>query len=556
MDRDEFAERLDQADALSRSAPWRESRLALERLRPHLDLADDRKYARFRLLEIRNRALSGQHDEALSMLDELLAGDLAPQQRLEVLATGANIGHEGRRFRKSFTYLDQALKLLDDARLRDGASKAYSVAAWILAHVGELQRAEELGRIAVRLATTAGGATEICVARHRLGSVLKERGELENARSQIEAALEACRSAEDLVFTSHAEAQLGDLLRLEGSRERAAALFARAVDGLKYADYEAAWAETSVEFAVLEHERRNPDRVIELLAPALEALRVSRKWGCLADAHHMLAETAQMQGNYRSALEHFADAMQAREKQMRRINSRQIAFLQVQFDMRHTQHQLELAREQQRRQQLEESDRIQRERLRNAIYFAIALLVGILIVLLARAVRERRRYQSLSQRDALTALSNHTRFFELAQRTLQLSQQKKIPFTLVLADIDHFKRVNDQFGHQTGDEVLRRVSARLREHFGRHGIIGRIGGEEFGIALPGMDMARTEERLHAFQRSLAEARQDDPPIRITMSFGVAAPSDHESLAEIRERADRGLYQAKDEGRDRIVRCEA
>lgn len=554
-DRQMFQSLLDEADRLARSEPWRESQAVLDQLKPHLDQADHSEYARFRLLEARNLALSGQHDEALSMLDDLLAGTMSARQRLEALTAGANIAHDGRRFRKSFTYLDQALKLIEDEQLRDSASRTYSVGAWVMAHVGELQRAEELGRIAVRIATTSDRADEICVARHRLGSVLKERGELHEARTQIESALSACREADDLLFTAHAEAQLGDLLRLQGDGDRAAELFGSAVYELERAGDRSSLAEVTVEYAVVEHERGNSDRVVELLEPILDDVRDVGKWACLADAHQMLAESAQLAGNYSVALAHFADAMRARQKQMRRINNRQVAFLQVQFEMRHTQHQLELAREQQLLRRLEESDRVRQDRFRGAIFLAIVLLVGVLAILLARAVRDRRRFQSLSQRDALTALSNHTRFFELAERTLGLSRQKGIPFTLVLGDIDHFKRVNDQFGHQTGDEVLRRVASRMREHFQHHGIIGRIGGEEFGIALPGMEMDQVEERLLRFRRSLADARHDDPSIRVTMSFGAACPRDGETLEEIRERADSALYEAKRQGRDRIVCCE-
>jgi len=551
-----FPSMLEKAEKLARSAPWRESQTELDRLKPHLDQADNAEYARFRLLEARNHSLDGQYDEALSMLDELLAGTMSAQQRLDSLTAAANIAHDGRRFRKSFTYLDEALKLIEDEQLRDLASRTYSVGAWVMAHVGELQRAEELGRIAVRLATSNDRPEEICVARHRLGSVLKERGKLYEARTQIESALQACREADDLLYTAHAESQLGDLMRLEGDHDRAAQLFSSALQDLQRAGDRFSLAEVTVEFAAVEHARGNSDRVTELLEPILEDVRDVGKWGCLADAHQMLAESAQQAGDYPLALEHFGEAMKARGKQMRRINNRQVAFLQVQFEMRHTQHQLELAREQQRLASLQESDRVRQDRFRGAIFLAIVLLVGVLAILLVRAVRDRRRYQSLSQRDSLTALSNHTRFFELAERTLELSKEKGIPFALVLGDIDHFKRVNDQFGHQTGDEVLRRVAARFREHFSHHGIIGRIGGEEFGIALPGMDMAQVEERLLRFRRSLADARHDDPSVRVTMSFGVACPGDDETLEDIRQRADNALYEAKRQGRDRIVCCES
>ena len=143
-------------------------------------------------------------------------------------------------------------------------------------------------------------------------------------------------------------------------------------------------------------------------------------------------------------------------------------------------------------------------------------------------------------------------FFELAEHTLELAREKHIPFALVVADIDRFKRVNDELGHPVGDQVLRRVAARMREHFSDKGIIGRIGGEEFAIALPGLTLDEVDQRLHALRRALGRIRDDDLPVAVTMSFGVVSPTPEESLTAARSRADRALYEAKRAGRDRTV----
>jgi diguanylate cyclase (GGDEF)-like protein len=92
----------------------------------------------------------------------------------------------------------------------------------------------------------------------------------------------------------------------------------------------------------------------------------------------------------------------------------------------------------------------------------------------------------------------------------------------------------------------------MREHFSDKGIIGRIGGEEFAIALPGVTLDEVDRRLHALRGALSQTRDDDVPVVVTISFGVVSPAPHESLGAARSRADQALYEAKRAGRDRIV----
>jgi len=245
--------------------------------------------------------------------------------------------------------------------------------------------------------------------------------------------------------------------------------------------------------------------------------------------------------------------MNAREKHLDMERARRIAFLEVEFDLRHTEQQLALLREQARVNDLQQENRRQQWMLSATGYTIAVALVAILILLLLRSTRERRRYQSLSHRDGLTGVNNHTRFFEIAGTVLAGARERDRPFTLILADIDHFKQVNDRHGHLAGDDVLRRVGARLRECFGHHGDIGRIGGEEFAIALPNISPVGVQPLLERFRRSLQQIRDGDAPIPVTMSFGIASSKNPaESLTEMRERADRALYEAKNSGRNRVV----
>ena len=141
--------------------------------------------------------------------------------------------------------------------------------------------------------------------------------------------------------------------------------------------------------------------------------------------------------------------------------------------------------------------------------------------------------------DALTLLANRRAFDdELARRIGEFRRQRR-GFSLILVDLDHFKRLNDQFGHQTGDEVLRGAARVLRRKMREMDLVARYGGEEFAVILPGTDL---NAAAHAAQRAVegmrkCQVRNGDDGFQVTASFGVAEFLENEDLAGIVSRAD-------------------
>ena len=159
--------------------------------------------------------------------------------------------------------------------------------------------------------------------------------------------------------------------------------------------------------------------------------------------------------------------------------------------------------------------------------------------------------QRLATTDELTGLYNRRHFFAEAQAALDRELR---PVSAILADVDHFKAVNDNHGHAVGDEVLRTIGARLREGTGEPGLVGRYGGEEFAVLLPGTDLAGARELAHALRRAVSQQpiASEAGPLELTISMGVAeCPADGHTLGTLLKRADDRLYEAKGAGRDRV-----
>ncbi|MEX2541845.1 MAG: GGDEF domain-containing protein [Trueperaceae bacterium] len=159
-----------------------------------------------------------------------------------------------------------------------------------------------------------------------------------------------------------------------------------------------------------------------------------------------------------------------------------------------------------------------------------------------------------SLRDPLTNSFNRRHFHQALSSALDASDQT--PGCLALLDIDHFKAINDTFGHEVGDNTLKELVAAASETFRANDILCRLGGDEFALILPGLTPARAVERLDALRLRLSDLRPGEPghgPVGFRLSMGVAAFPEHgrEPSALLRS-ADQALYRAKREGRDRVI----
>lgn len=168
---------------------------------------------------------------------------------------------------------------------------------------------------------------------------------------------------------------------------------------------------------------------------------------------------------------------------------------------------------------------------------------------------ERRRLQEqlevLATTDALTGLWNRARFDEDMSRQISLSRRHGAPLAVIMLDIDHFKEVNDTYGHQAGDRTLQSLGGVLLGCVRKTDLVARWGGEEFIIALPVTDLAGAQ--VLAERVRLAVAAHRFPHVApITVSLGVTSLGPREEIGSLIERVDTALYDAKTQGRDRVV----
>jgi diguanylate cyclase (GGDEF)-like protein len=187
------------------------------------------------------------------------------------------------------------------------------------------------------------------------------------------------------------------------------------------------------------------------------------------------------------------------------------------------------------------------------VMISVSVVAAVILTLVDRNDRLLTQLAEEARTDALTGLLNRRGFDERAHLELARARREDASIAIVAFDIDYFKRVNDEWGHETGDRVLERVAGLLADSSREIDVVARFGGEEFVVLLPGEDAEGGREFAERARRVIAHDAAPLPNVRL--SAGVAAAVAPALLDDLVQRADTALYKAKRSGRDRTVAVE-
>jgi diguanylate cyclase (GGDEF)-like protein len=170
--------------------------------------------------------------------------------------------------------------------------------------------------------------------------------------------------------------------------------------------------------------------------------------------------------------------------------------------------------------------------------------------------RNASEWQAQANQDPLTGLFNRRYFSDTLGRELARAKRDGLPVCLMVLDIDHFKQINDQYGHDMGDRAIQLIGQLLQQSVRLEDVVSRMGGEEFCVLFPGMTLLTAKARAELLRQRLAEQSIDTPtgPMHITASIGLAEyPRDAADGVGLLNAADQALYAAKRNGRNRVER---
>lgn len=266
---------------------------------------------------------------------------------------------------------------------------------------------------------------------------------------------------------------------------------------------------------------------LDALHQALAISGAARDRAGQFQCHELLAHIYEGQGHYRDALTHFKEFHALKESVFNENTAKRLAGLQVV-------HQVETAKRD-------------------------AEIHYIKTIELQKEIEDRKQAQStlvqLATTDALTGLLNRREFFVLAERAFQRAQRERRRLAAILLDLDHFKRINDTYGHAVGDQVLAGVAQTIRANVREDELVGRYGGDEFVILLPGSTLARARKIARRLHENLTNQRFETErgTLSVGSSLGVAELASADTgLDVLVDHADRAMYSAKRAGRNRTA----
>jgi len=275
----------------------------------------------------------------------------------------------------------------------------------------------------------------------------------------------------------------------------------------------------------------------------------------LVTAFRVLYEIAKDQGDFKSALSFHEQYAAADKAYLDDLSARHLAYQKVNHENIANRLQVDALNKQNHVLQLEHEltgKAVETSRL----YISLLTMTVVFIGLWAyRTKRSQLHFQSLSRLDGLTGICNRPHFIEQAERALEVSRRTGEPICIILCDLDHFKSINDRYGHATGDFVLKRTVSACNVLLTKNEVFCRLGGEEFGVLLRNCVIDDARQRAEALRVTIAgiTAHQGTTKATVSASFGISTTgsSGHE-LGQLLAHADTALYEAKRTGRNRVV----
>ena len=372
---------------------------------------------------------------------------------------------------------------------------------------------------------------------NNMGINCKNLGRFEESVAHYERALALAQG--DTAAVAVLQSNLGEPLMLLGRLDEAHAALASALPVLAASGY--AEAETNPRVT---HGRvlLQSGQAAAAQAELELALRQSAETcgrNCAARAHQTLAELHKLAGAFEQALHH-ADAAHAAERaQFNEESDRKVGDLRVRMEVASARHEAEMHRA----KHVEVAHAHDELKALHAALLAADAEKNLLLTRLAEQ----------SRTDGLTGLANRrpldAHLFDAMARSRRYDQ----PLAVALCDLDFFKRINDRFGHATGDEMLRRVSAVMRAHCRATDVVARYGGEEFCIVFIEADAAVASRLCDTLRGAVAahDWAAVHPQLAVTLSIGIADDAHLTTPEPLLAAADRHLYRAKHEGKNRV-----
>ncbi|MDB6010532.1 MAG: diguanylate cyclase protein [Gammaproteobacteria bacterium] len=523
----------------------------LHSIQQHPENLTASQHVYLRYLEAWKNAYDGDNETAIARLNALADEPIDVTLRLRAGATAVNVLELAKRYEEAFSRLSRILVLLPQVSDKAARQQALLDAAELYTDVGQYGLALSYAQTVIEEDTDGHG---LCKGNRVKERALYESGRIKTVGSALQGSIDDC-------------VKVGELGNAEVVRLTAARVF---VDQGKLDEAIKLLRDHYEEVQAT----RNPRLLSTFDALLADAYRrkgvpaLARQFALnvtgsplrefndpLVTAYRVLYEIAKDQVDFKAALEFHEQYFAADKAYLDDLSARHLAYQKVSHENIANKLQVDALNKQNHVLQLQRalsSKDVEASRL----YIVLLIMTVVFIGLWAyKTKRSQLHFQTLSQLDGLTGICNRPHFIAQAERALEASRRTGEHLCMVLCDLDHFKSINDKYGHATGDFVLKRTVSACKVLLDKNEIFGRFGGEEFGVLLPACGPEDARQRAEQLRMTIAgiTAYQGTTKATVSASFGIATTSHSgHDLGQLLAHADAALYEAKRAGRNRVV----
>jgi len=495
---------------------------------------------------------AGNYTEAATAFDGAVAAATAAndeQMLAEALFSRGYLRALQGKFAAGMGDVRRSQQLYERINMPQYALTVMNTIATIYNRMGDHEQAAQIYERARDQQHAAGLRRDEAVTLYNLGRARQRLGEWDAARAAFSGCLTLSRELKYGRGEAYALLGLASVDNSTGDPNGALAKLERAADLERLTP-------NARQGAQIQLARGTALRQLQRGAEAVSALEKSEAVFKQADSLEDLSATydelatahAQL-GEWRSAYEYRGEAKEISERLLRNQLDQRFATLKVEFDTATTEKENALLMSQKAVDQKALAEERRANTLRTTVIVLSLLLLGLLTIMALRQRRGARRLHELAMTDELTGVPNRRAVLTHLEALLQRGDAP--PCSILLVDIDYFKSINDRHGHPAGDETLRLLTSHLRNAVAQPAFLGRLGGEEFVVVLPGtslQDAYRIADAIRAQVPSIDLERWLGKR-RITVSIGVTTSGVADTISAVLRRADAALYAAKHAGRN-------
>lgn len=473
--------------------------------------------------------------------DEMLAAAL--------FARGYLLGLQGQ-YATGLADLKRAQSLYDDLQLPDHSLTAMNGIAILYNRMGDYAQARYMYDQALKAQRDAGMYREQSVTLHNLGRAHENLREWDAAQAAFQESHDISRQLNYPRGEAYALRGLGAVKNAKGDPNGALQTLEQAMALQRQTPDARLEAQIQLARGVALHRLRQLTASAEALESALKVFRQADSLNELRATYGELAAVLSDMGNWREGYAQLLNAQETSERMFRNQVDQRFATLKVEFDTAAKEKENALLVRENNASQLALAEGLRARNLQRAVIVLTVILAVLLATLAWHQWRSTRRMHTLAMTDELTGVPN--RRAVLSRLAPLLLQPNPPSCAMLIIDIDHFKSINDQHGHAEGDEALKSVARELREDVHEPAFIGRLGGEEFVVVVPGVDFDKAYRLAERFREGVMsiDTRRWLKDRRITVSIGLTmAKATGDTPSTMLQRADAALYDAKRAGRN-------